>query len=246
MNLAEDHAASGMDEQAWANSWKEHLASYQRKAPRTGYFVRTLLPDIGSALELGCGSGRDSAYLATKGYRATASDYEPDLIDRLAEANTMPGLTFKQADAFNLPFDDDSYDLVFHNGLIVLFDDDEQIKRLLSEQRRVARKYLLIIAHNDRNTALKQRFARLAQDDPIYRIRFFDPDTVAALARTAVTDARQIRLLKFGGRVDALSNPRPRGLRNPFAQAAGSVVPSMYQWLPWSRVERVACLVALG
>ena len=53
-------------------------------------------------------------------------------------------MTFKKADAFNLPFDDDSFDVCFSQGFLEHFSDDD-IRKLLREQLRVSRKVLFSV-----------------------------------------------------------------------------------------------------
>jgi ubiquinone/menaquinone biosynthesis C-methylase UbiE len=53
-------------------------------------------------------------------------------------------VTFKKADAFNLPFDDDSFDVCFSQGFFEHFADDD-IRKLLWEQLRVSRKVLFSV-----------------------------------------------------------------------------------------------------
>lgn len=69
---------------------------------------------IGDALELGCGIGVVSAFLAeTYRIRVTGTDYDPAQIDlakaRYAESDR---LGFQTADATNMTFEDASFDLV--------------------------------------------------------------------------------------------------------------------------------------
>ena len=57
-------------------------------------------------------------------------------------ANFKGGVTFEKADAFNLPFDDDSFDVCFSQGFFEHFADND-IRKLLGEQLWVARKVVL-------------------------------------------------------------------------------------------------------
>ncbi len=57
-------------------------------------------------------------------------------------SNIRGEVTFKKADAFNLPFDDDSFDVCFLQGFFKHFADDD-IGKLLGEQLRFSRKVVL-------------------------------------------------------------------------------------------------------
>jgi SAM-dependent methyltransferase len=64
-----------------------------------------LLPDGGSILDLGCGSGRDSAYFKAKGYDVTA-------VDGSEQMCSLAGIHIGQ-DVLNLQFSDIDFDKVF-------------------------------------------------------------------------------------------------------------------------------------
>lgn len=71
-------------------------------------------------LEVGCGNGALSRHLASK-YRldVTGVDVDPEQI-RLARVNTddMPNVRFSQADATNLAFPDNDFDIVLSFGVM--------------------------------------------------------------------------------------------------------------------------------
>lgn len=64
-----------------------------------------LLPDGGSILDLGCGSGRDSAYFKANGYDVTA-------VDGSEQMCSLAGIHIGQ-DVLNLKFSDIDFDEVF-------------------------------------------------------------------------------------------------------------------------------------
>jgi len=89
-----------------------------------------------SVLEVGCGAGVDLARFARNGARVTGVDLAQSAID-LATANfAQQGLEgeFKVADGEQLPFADDSFDLVYAHG-VVQYTANPQ--RLVEECRRV-------------------------------------------------------------------------------------------------------------
>jgi SAM-dependent methyltransferase len=81
-----------------------------------------LVPEPGRAtLELGSGEGRVTRDLASRGHRVTAVDASPTLLAAAEEA--MPDAEYVLADAADLPFADDSFDLVVaYNSLIDIQD----------------------------------------------------------------------------------------------------------------------------
>ncbi len=87
-------------------------------------------------LEVGCGAGVDLARFAKGGASVVGVDLSPSAID-LARANfEQQGLVgdFRVADGEALPFEDNSFDLVFAHG-VVQYTADPQ--RLVDECRRV-------------------------------------------------------------------------------------------------------------
>ena len=87
-------------------------------------------------LEVGCGAGVDLARFAKGGASVVGVDLSSSAID-LARANfEQQGLTgdFRVADGEALPFEDNSFDLVFAHGVVQYTADP---KRLVEECRRV-------------------------------------------------------------------------------------------------------------
>ncbi|HOG20851.1 MAG TPA: class I SAM-dependent methyltransferase, partial [Salinivirgaceae bacterium] len=230
----------------WYESWKTHLAQYLNNPPRTGIYIHAKFPKISSSLEIASGSSRDSVYLAKKKVEATASDYEDRVIDDLRKRFVYRRLKYQQADAFNLPFNDNTFDLVFHNGFFIYFKKDLDITIMLIEQARVARKYVVFFVHNKMNYNLVQQFKELAPKDPIYDIRFFEPDEVERIASTAGIDKRSVKIFKFGGKYDRFYSKRLRRfIPNPIYPFRTVMIPHLYDLQNWEDTERIGCLIEL-
>ena len=87
-------------------------------------------------LEIGCGRGSLSAFFSNEGNECHLIDLSEKIIEKakfLFESNKLKG-TFKVGDAENLPYDDDSFDLIFSIGLLEHFDNFDKI---ISESYRV-------------------------------------------------------------------------------------------------------------
>ncbi len=235
-----------MNQKDWQKSWEKHLEQYLQGPARNAFFILKLVPEISSSLEIGCGSSRDSIFLSRKGINATATDFEPNLIENLKARFKLPNLNYQQADAFRLPFAAKSFDLVFHNGLFVLFNNNADIIVMLKEQERVAKHYILFFVHNRLNFPLLEKFKKLAADDPIYNIRFFSPEEVRQIVRSAGLDSDVIEIYKFGGLSDIFLMKRIKkiipNLLYPFRQ---KIVPELYRYQKWEQTERIACLIKL-
>ena len=87
-------------------------------------------------LEVGCGRGSMSAYFADAGYDSTLLDISPHVVETAYEVFARHGLKarFSVGDALSLPYDDNSFDIVFSIGLLEHFEDIEAVIR---EQARV-------------------------------------------------------------------------------------------------------------
>ncbi|MEE2787599.1 MAG: class I SAM-dependent methyltransferase [Myxococcota bacterium] len=237
-----------IESNAWSSIWKRHLDGYLSKPPRTGFFMDAHFGQGASSfLELGCGSGRDALYLAQQGHHVVGTDLDVETLNELQHRFASESVAFVPADAARLHFPDDAFDVVFHNGLWVLFPDDELILTCMREQARVAKKYAVILVHNALNPTLVRQFQRKAKEDEIYDIRFFTPDEVTELVKASGIAYRRIFTLKFGGRFDQLYTAKrvKRWLPNLVWPVRRAAVPRLYQVEPWSKIERIACVVEL-
>lgn len=95
-------------------------------------------------LEVGAGSGRDSIKISSMGGNGYVVDYASSSLQTIREisANEKADLTLIKGDAFKLPFKDESFDVVFHQGLLEHFRNPED---LLKENIRVMKKGGLLL-----------------------------------------------------------------------------------------------------
>lgn len=102
------------------------------------------LPRNAAILEAGCGSGRDSLYFSSLGYRCTAVDIHPSPLEKLARArdrlhtSQQLQLAIERADIFHLPFQENTFDLVFNSGVVEHYNETTR-GHLLTEMARVTR-----------------------------------------------------------------------------------------------------------
>lgn len=106
----------------------------------------------GKTLDLGCGNGRNSLYLAANGYDVTAWDKNPMSIQNLQSIREAEGLDNLQAaitDLNTLSFDGE-YDFIL-STVVMMFLEANTIPRLIDNMQRCTKPggYNLIVAAMD-------------------------------------------------------------------------------------------------
>ncbi len=169
--------------EVWNKLWSEKFSTYVSGPPRLGRYIEFMFPKSLKTLELGGGSMRDSAYLASVGYDSIGSDTSNEAVELAANAFGSTGLQLNRLDVFNTDLRDDSFDLTFHNGLLVLFQSDDEIHQILQEQRRISRQWMISVVHCGENKSLKSEFSAKSSNDPIFDIRFYSIDELDGLLK---------------------------------------------------------------
>ena len=152
-------------------------------------YLKSFLPPTGKSLEVGCGSARLSLFLAQQGYQTYGIDYS-SLGLKVAQTNYQLGGVrgeFVEGNAFQLPFKDESFDVVLSTGLLEHFEDPLPIVR---EMTRVLRPngvfYSDIVPQKLSSLRLLDRFKRT----PDVFERSFSQDDIRALLQAAeLTDS---------------------------------------------------------
>ncbi len=131
----------------WEQYFKEKPLSLERYINNIWDNKPLLIELVSSGrniIEVTTGTGNLSIFLSRLGYNVVSVDNNDGVL-KMAQhnsANIKGGVTFKKADAFNLPFNDNSFDVCFLQGFFEHFADDD-IRKLLREQLRVPRKVVL-------------------------------------------------------------------------------------------------------
>ncbi|MEV8007255.1 class I SAM-dependent methyltransferase [Streptomyces parvus] len=96
-----------------------------------------VLGDPGSALELGCGTGRALALLAGRGVRATGIDLSPVMVKKVTERWAGTGVDFVCCEVLKaLAADTETYDAVYSIFGAVWFTDPARLLPLVAERLR--------------------------------------------------------------------------------------------------------------
>jgi ubiquinone/menaquinone biosynthesis C-methylase UbiE len=97
-------------------------------------------------LEVATGTGSMAFFGSWFGFDVTGIDINPEIIRRAQDlaSRFKTETKFVVADTFSLPFTDEAFDTVFHQGLAEHFSDEE-IVAMLTEQLRVAKRVVFSV-----------------------------------------------------------------------------------------------------
>jgi len=98
------------------------------------------IPKDARILEVGCNVGNQLLLLQEQGFRNLAAVEIQSYAIETARRR-LPGVIFKQASALDVPFENESFDLVFTSGVLIHIAP-EDLKRVMSEIHRCARRYI--------------------------------------------------------------------------------------------------------
>jgi SAM-dependent methyltransferase len=119
-----------------AARYAEEIAGELANKPFDQQFLNDFAAAVGGGriVELGCGPGQVSGYLATRGARVSGLDLSAQMIDQARLL--FPELTFQVGDMLSLPYEDGSLAGTASFYSIVHFDES-QTQRALNEMARV-------------------------------------------------------------------------------------------------------------
>lgn len=100
-------------------------------------FEKYPIPPNSKILEVGCGTGRTSCYLASQGHEVTGIDIRPDMIKKakLRAAKQHVSVQFLVGDATAIPFQAETYDIVLVESVSIFTNT----AKALAEYYRVLR-----------------------------------------------------------------------------------------------------------
>lgn len=111
--------------------------------------IESALPLAGrSVLDVGCGPGTFTSLLSQRAGRVVGCDRSDLMLSRAPE---MEGVELMQADAADLPFETDSFDVVFEANLLHHLDEPQ---RAVAEMTRVARQAVVVLEPNALNPVM--------------------------------------------------------------------------------------------
>ena len=185
MQLRNLSPSSGSND--WDMKWKDIFEHYQQHLRHAHYIHAMLDARERHVLEIGAGSFRDMAELRRMGVDCEGIDFSRESVSLAKKQFPEFSDAIHQMSAFDMNFSDEAFDVSYHNGVWVLFDD-AQIKSLAVEQARITRHRMIATVHNAHNRNFADYFDRMKVDDSLYDIRFFEIDEVSDLMRQVCSD----------------------------------------------------------
>jgi ubiquinone/menaquinone biosynthesis C-methylase UbiE len=147
-------------------------------------------PDARSLVEIGCGTGHFSEWLAERSIRVVGVERAPAMLAEMRR--NLPGIPAVLGDAHGLPFRDGVSDLVLFVTTLEFLDDPE---RALAEAVRVARQGIILMVLNRWSVGgLSRRWGPQASKPLLGRARDYSLASLrAAVARAAGQRRKGIR-----------------------------------------------------
>lgn len=141
---------------------------------------------VGRGLDVGCGTGALASRLAQAGYDMTGVDPSEGMLEVLRER--APAIRAMKASGTDLPFDNESFDLVLSVATMHHVADPTDVRLVLAEMVRVAKPSgrILVWDHNPRNPYWGRLMARVPQDTGEERL-IPEGEVVGALRRAGAT-----------------------------------------------------------
>jgi SAM-dependent methyltransferase len=101
-------------------------------------------------LEAGCGIGRWVIPLSQKGYNVTGIEIKEEAINIIRQNYLSERLTLVVGDIFNMPFPDNTFDIVISLGVLEHFESKTNLEMAIKEHRRVLKEdgvFIITVPH---------------------------------------------------------------------------------------------------
>jgi ubiquinone/menaquinone biosynthesis C-methylase UbiE len=178
--------------EAWYGSGKGHRVD---RAERTLLdWMLACLPRTEQVLEVGCGTGHFSRYLASRSLGVVGLDRSPAMLTALRTGE--PRIVGVQADAHRLPIRDRAVDAVLFVTSLEFLEYPEDA---LAEAVRVSRQGLMLLVFNRWSLgSLSRRMGPQASQPILGHARDYSPPSLRAAVREAAAERLQDLYWRYG------------------------------------------------
>lgn len=173
-----ERAASGYE--TWYTTPRGQRADAAERALLTR--LLGVFPTAHSALDVGCGTGHFTAWLAGQGWQVVGLDRAPAMLAQVRRHR--PDIPVLLGDAHRLPMREESVDLVVFMTTLEFLDEPAMA---LAEAARIARRGLLVIALNRWSLGgLSRRWGTQARQPLLSQARDVSVAALWAMVKAAV------------------------------------------------------------
>jgi SAM-dependent methyltransferase len=137
------------------NEWKDNFDFYFQPVSNKNKFLNDK-----NVLEVGCGKGRHTFYIADIAKNVIAVDFGRAVDVALLNNKNKKNIHFIQADIYNLPFKNNSFDFVFSLGVLHHLPTPEQGFKKLVDLLRNGGGILVYVYHSFPKTTFKYYLLR--------------------------------------------------------------------------------------
>ena len=181
---------------AW---YKTSLGALSDKLEKELVFSLIEIKHGDAVLDAGCGTGNYTIELAKRGADVIGIDSSEEMLNFARQKVKEERFTadFQVADALNLPFPDESFDLILSNGLLCFLTQPE---KALIEMRRVLKpggRLIIGVLNRWSPWALFRRIKGLFKDTIYNQAHFISPPELEGLIRGVGFDAKETRSCLF-------------------------------------------------
>jgi SAM-dependent methyltransferase len=219
-----DHIVGGLDER-FHHDYEQFFVEYDAWRYRQEGHILDCLDGVAwrdrDVLEIGLGQGADSEQLIRRGARWSGLDLTQESVDRVGtrlRIRSLPHVALKQGSALEIPYDDDSFDIVFSHGVLHHIPD---IRIAQSEIHRVLRPGGLLVAmlyaRRSLNYQASIRVVRRGAVAVAYPLRRTPIVPATGMLRRHLENAERLGLRRYL-QLDTFTHYNTDGPDNPFAR----------------------------
>jgi ubiquinone/menaquinone biosynthesis C-methylase UbiE len=190
--------------------------------PRIEAFLDQYETTLGKrALDLGCGGGRHSELLASRGFSVSSVDINPQMLaatkERLRRAK-LPG-DIREGSILHIPYHSDTFDVVVTTGVLHQAETTAEYDMAIAELNRVTKKHAFILLNIFTNKDWDNTYETVSKDG--FSVRTKEGLLMTLLPREAfisLMKKHDFELIDDQGEDSKMENTGPRTVYRAFFQ----------------------------